>query len=145
MENKRIGFTGHRDRQADPEMLEAIAQLYGEGYTWVHGGATGFDRQVERVAKAHKIPTEVWKPNYESAKNARSAPIIRNKQMIDSGIVLLIACYDGRPTGGTHFTVKYAFERGIKVKQIATREIVYESVSQNEISGPGGYYDKGVR
>lgn len=111
----RICFTGHRDKFTAAESLEMIANLY-PGATWIHGGASGFDSQVDRFARAHAIPVEVVRPDY-STGNPRSAPIIRNKKMVESA-GLVVACFDGRREGGTWFTINHARGLGKKVIMI---------------------------
>lgn len=49
----RIVFTGHRNRSASTEDLETIAREFPESL-WVHGGAIGFDTQVQEVAERLK-------------------------------------------------------------------------------------------
>lgn len=108
-----ILFTGHRDKILPVEQLDMIAGLY-EGATWLHGGAEGFDSQVRQYASAHDIPQEVARPDYKTYPS-RQAPIIRNKQMVER-CDLVVACYDGRQTGGTKFTIDYARKLGKKVR-----------------------------
>lgn len=45
-----VGFTGHRDRLAAESTILAIEQRF-PGAVWVHGGAGGFDTQVNAIAK----------------------------------------------------------------------------------------------
>jgi hypothetical protein len=107
-----ILFTGHRDRHLDPAQLEMIAGLY-EGAIWLHGGAIGFDSQVECFAKAHGIETKVVPPDY--ARYGRSqAPLVRDCQMVEMAD-FVVACYDGRRNGGTAYTVTYARSEGKRV------------------------------
>lgn len=109
---KTIMFTGHRDSVSDAAALENIAALY-DNCTWVHGGADGFDAQVENVAKAHGITTRIYRPDYKKYAS-RVAPLIRNREMLAASD-LVVACYDGRKTGGTFFTVTEARKEGKKV------------------------------
>ncbi len=113
----RICFTGHRDKVFDDTWLRGLARLYPEA-VWVHGGAMGFDTLVNRIGVENGMELEVHLPNY--AKYApRQAPLVRNKEMIDSGIELLVAGYDGRASGGTLYTINCAKQKGIKVIYIA--------------------------
>jgi hypothetical protein len=105
-------FTGHRDSLGDEVMLENIAALY-EDCLWLHGGAHGFDEQIEHVAQKHHIQTRIYKPDYQTY-TSKNAPIVRNKQML-SVCDLVIACYNGRKTGGTHFVVTEARKTGKKI------------------------------
>ena len=108
-----IGFTGHRDRLADLADLAALAAEF-PGATWVHGGARGFDTQVADFAQLHGIEQVVIRPDY-GRYSGKAAPIVRNKEIV-TRCHLLAACFDGRSTGGTSFTVKYAQEQGKPVR-----------------------------
>jgi hypothetical protein len=104
-----IAFTGHRDRLCVPDALDKIANQYPFA-RWIHGGAPGFDTQVQRYAVSHGIETTVIRPDYQKYPG-RTAPIIRNQEIVDKAD-LLVACYDGRLEGGTFFTVQYARKKG---------------------------------
>jgi len=107
-----ILFTGHRDRQLDQAQLEMIAGLY-EGAIWLHGGAIGFDTQVDEFAKAHGIPVKAVEPDYKRYP-PKVAPLVRDDQMVDD-CDFVVACYDGRKKGGTAHTVTYARSEGKRV------------------------------
>jgi hypothetical protein len=109
---KTIMFTGHRDSICSDVFLENIALLYGD-CNWIHGGAVGFDSQVENIAIKNGIKTTIYKPNYKD-NPAKIAPLIRNKEML-SVCDIVIACYDGRKQGGTYFTVKEARKLSKKI------------------------------
>ena len=105
-----IGFTGHRDRVCEESDLLAIEEQY-PGAVWVHGGAIGFDSQVNRVAialgKRELAGTIVIKrPDYKRFGRYR-APLERNKEIVDMAEIIF-ACYDGRESGGTVQTMGYA-------------------------------------
>lgn len=104
----KIAFTGHRDKIANPADLDGIPT----SALWVHGGAVGFDSQVEQYAKEHGIRTQVIKPDY--SRWGMSAPLVRNRQIVN-GADYLYACYDGREHGGTIFTIRLARQLGIPV------------------------------
>ena len=107
---KMIVFTGHRDRAIDLVHLDTIALLY-PGAVWIHGGALGFDTQVQIYANVNEIPTEVFKPDYnDPAVSYKVAPILRNKKMVDLGS-LVVALWDGRKIGGTWATIEYARQK----------------------------------
>jgi len=106
-----IMFSGHRDKVTERVFLEEIATLYCD-CLWIHGGARGFDDQVEKIAKEIGIRTEIYLPDYE--KYGRCAPIMRNKEMLEK-CSIVIACYDGRKTGGTFFVVTEARRMGKNV------------------------------
>lgn len=106
-----IAFTGHRDAHTAPASLDEILRQY-PGAVWRHGGARGFDSQVSAFACARGIAEEVIKPDYKS--HDRAAPLIRNRQIV-AGAALVVACYDGRQSGGTAFTVAHARRVGVQV------------------------------
>lgn len=111
-----IGFTGHRDSITDESELDAIATEY-PGAVWVHGGAAGFDTQVARYAQAHGIEQVVKRPEY-SKYVPKSAPIMRNYEIVDM-CELVIACHDGRQTGGTARTIAYARNKDKPIRYVA--------------------------
>lgn len=107
-----ILFTGHRDRITPRAELYNI-QLAYPGAIWVHGGAEGFDSQVQRYAEENKISWHIVRPNY--AAYGRDAPLVRNREMVDMAD-LVVACYEPhRRQSGTGATVAYAERRGKKV------------------------------
>jgi hypothetical protein len=118
--NMRIGFTGHRDRITKFKDLGVIARRY-PGAVWVHGGADGFDAQVDAYARENNIPVEIIRPDYERFRgNEKAAPLVSNQKIVDS-VDLLIACYDGRLTGGTFYTVCYATRRGVPIVTVSVQ------------------------
>jgi hypothetical protein len=123
-----ISFTGHRDRRANSAELFTIEAEY-PGATWVHGGAVGFDSQVDDVAKdlgkseANGLLV-VIKPDY-ARYSSKVAPIMRNFVIVDRGDILY-ALWDGRKAGGTYRTVQYAEE---KCKPVVLMALADGSVS----------------
>ncbi len=55
-----------------------------------------------------------------SAAYSKGCYMVRNRYMVDNSS-LVIAVYDGRETGGTAVTVRYATKLGCLVKQISFR------------------------
>lgn len=108
----KIAFTGHRDSLCDVAELE---QLWAEfpSSVWFTGGAIGFDRQVEAFCASRGIPNTIIKPDY--ARFGKGAPLRRNLELI-AGADLVCACYDGRKTGGTFFTVSKSRVASIPVR-----------------------------
>ena len=111
METKIIAFTGHRDSGTTKACFDSIPK----DALWVHGGAIGFDSQVERYAKMFGLKTKVIRPDYD--KFGKSAPLIRDADII-AGADLLVACYDGRPYGGTLHTINLAKNANIPVEYV---------------------------
>ena len=106
-----ILFTGHRNKTCHPDALANILSMY-PGAVWLHGGAIGFDSQVESFARSHGVETIVMRPDY--ARLGRSAPLRRNDDML-SRCDLVVACYDGRQSGRTFYTVNKARALGKQV------------------------------
>ena len=92
-----ILFTGHRDRIADIKNLDEILEKYPHS-VWLHGGASGFDTQVNDFAKSHNITTKIVKPDYD--RFGKPAPLIRDREMVKM-CTMVVALYDGRMNGGT--------------------------------------------
>lgn len=109
-----IGFTGHRNKTISMAILKNIARNF-PNETWVHGGANGFDSQVEEFAKKSNIKQIIIKPDYSKG---RAAPLIRNRTIVDM-CHTIFACYDGRQNGGTYYTINYA-------KKSKKRVIIHE-------------------
>lgn len=107
-----ISFTGHRDKLAKKSDFEQVLKDFPDSI-WIHGGAIGFDTQVEQFARRHGIKTVVIRPDYE--KYGKRAPLVRNDEIVKLGEVL-IALYDGRQSGGSFYTIKQARELGKEVR-----------------------------
>lgn len=108
-----IMFTGHRNKLATEESLAEATRPYLSNCIWIHGGAVGFDTQVQGFAKSIGIEPKVFRPEYGKYP-PKIAPIIRNKEML-SMCDVVIACYDGRQRGGTAQVVHDAKKIGKKV------------------------------
>lgn len=106
-----IAFTGHRDSGTTKMCFDSISK----DALWVHGGAVGFDSQVEKYAKTYGIKTKVIRPNYDQF--GKRAPLIRNADII-ADADLLVACYDGRTYGGTLYTINLAKKANIKIEYV---------------------------
>jgi hypothetical protein len=106
-----VAFTGHRDSGTTKACLDNIPK----DAIWIHGGAEGFDSQVERYAQMYGVRTKVIKPDYEQF--GKNAPLIRNAAIIASAD-LLVACYDGRTYGGTFYTINLAKEIKMPIEYV---------------------------
>lgn len=115
-----IGFTGHRDKTTDPDNLLQIEKMY-PGATWLHGGAKGFDTQVNTIGlELGKVPEDslvVLRPDYDKYAY-KVAPLMRNRVIVEN-CDLLVVCWDSRTTGGTYYTLCYANKLGIKTHHVA--------------------------
>lgn len=109
-----VSFSGHRDAVTTVEALAEIKALYPNA-TWRHGGAIGFDTQVNKYARHYGIAREIVKPDYQ--RYGKAAPIIRNEEIV-KGSALLVACYDGRQKGGTYDALKKAERLGVPIKLV---------------------------
>jgi len=109
---KKLAFTGHRNKLANPDDLRIATYKY-RGYEWVHGGAKGFDTQVDNLAKELGVKVTVIRPDYEN-NPPKIAPLLRNHDIV-KGAKLLIALYDGRKGGGTLYAINFAKKSGVPV------------------------------
>jgi len=100
-----IAFSGHRDKVTEVDWLEDLAASYPDAL-WVHGGAKGFDTQVDEVAKKMGITTKVILPDYNKYP-PKQAPLERNKLIVQDADLVVI-CWDGRVYGGTLYTMGLA-------------------------------------
>lgn len=118
-----IGFTGHRDRLTDEAAIIEIHTRYPDA-VWIHGGAPGFDSQVDnlalRLGKKRWQTLIVLRPEYRRY-HARVAPLRRNEVIVDR-CSLLVACYDGRETGGTRYTVEYAKKKNKPIEYVNPKD-----------------------
>lgn len=114
-----IAFTGHRNKMTNnASLLEVYLAFKNVKAKWIHGGAQGFDSQVQGFIEYHDIPFEVFEPEYEKYPDRpKYAPLARNFHMVDI-CTLLVTCYDGRKDGGTFETIKYAKELGRPIKHL---------------------------
>lgn len=104
-----IGFTGHRDCLAAEEHLDFIASLslaIADRVVWVQGCARGFDTQVKKFGEARGITVQDEPPDLEHYA-IPAAFFVRDRLIVDQSD-LMVALYDGRETGGTFHTFKYA-------------------------------------
>lgn len=108
-----ILFTGHRDRWAKEMDLDFISAKYPDA-VWVHGGAKGFDTQVEYYAKETGMQTIIVPPAYKKYSPSYLAPLKRNDLML-SMCSLVVALYDGRKKGGTYYTINQAKKLGKEI------------------------------
>ena len=107
---RRIAVTGGRDFADETVITTALQGHVVPGDTLVHGGARGADTLAHRWAKAHGIDVEVHPANW--TKHQKAAGPIRNQEMVDSGLDLLIAFPGG---SGTAHMVRVTRAAGIEV------------------------------
>ena len=92
----------------------------------ISGGARGIDTLAEKYADKNNISKLILRPKYE--KYGKSAPLIRNKEMIELADFVLVV-WDGS-SRGTKYTIDYSKKLG---KQIAvvTEENKDIAIAQN--------------
>ncbi|GAI36262.1 unnamed protein product, partial [marine sediment metagenome] len=107
-ERMKVMFTGHRDRVTRIECLLWIIDALPKNTIWLHGGAKGFDTQVDSAARRFRTKknTSVFYPDYKSFTKY-GAPHVRNDQMLELAD-LVVACWDGRKRGGTYSVIRKA-------------------------------------
>ncbi|MBQ2945187.1 MAG: DUF2493 domain-containing protein [Clostridia bacterium] len=86
----------------------------------ISGGAKGIDKLATRFANERCLKLTEITPDYESAPAARSAPLIRNKEIVDKAD-MVFAFWDGE-SKGTAFTVSYCLTSGKPVKVIILKK-----------------------
>ena len=85
--------------------------------TIVHGAARGADMMADRAAEALHFTTERYPADW--AGHGKRAGVIRNEQMLDTGVDLVIAFWDGHSRGTQH-AIESAKRRGILVDVVAS-------------------------
>lgn len=78
----------------------------------VSGGARGIDTCAKKYALSHNLKYTEFLPDYESF--ARSAPIIRNNEIIDYADIVL-AFWDGK-SRGTKYVIERCRKKGKQIK-----------------------------
>lgn len=112
----RILVTGSRTFESYRTMVDAmenvIIAIPGEDCI-VEGCARGADRLAELYALNARIHLEHHPANWEAY--GRRAGAYRNVEMLDSGIAVVAAFWDGKSRGTRH-TIAEAESRGIPVE-----------------------------
>lgn len=108
--NKRLAIVG--SRTCPPIDITPFLPFVPE--TIVSGGALGADTYAKEYAIKNDIPLIEFLPDYK--KHGKSAPIIRNMQIVDN-CDFLLAFWNGT-SRGTKFTTNYAEKHGVPYKII---------------------------
>lgn len=109
----RILVCGGRDFN-DWGYLDAVLSFYvPPNSTIVHGDAKGADRLANRWALYYDQSVEAYPADWDKHKKAAGA--IRNKEMLDTGIDLVIAFPGGK---GTAHMVSIAKKAGVRVIEV---------------------------
>ncbi len=125
-EPKRVCITGSRTflrkhlELARPELLalepDSIIVHGGQGERdWRGEIVSGADLLVAELAQELGFTTEEWKADWDN--EGLAAGPNRNIRMLKSGIVFVIAFWDGRTTGTAH-TMRHARKMGIPVRVV---------------------------
>jgi hypothetical protein len=113
-----IGFTGHRDCVVDERLLDMVRDRHPQAI-WVHGGCPlGYDQQVDDYARTHGIRRIAIRPKSRTAVDY----LARDREIVEV-VSVLYACYDGRQTGGTFYTRKYALSKGVPVRDLRPQKV----------------------
>jgi hypothetical protein len=105
------------DRDLINEILDQLANQYLWDFTLVHGAATGADTMGGEWAKARDMPVDAFPAQWD--RHGKSAGPIRNQQMLDSGLDLVVAFHDNiRNSKGTKHMVGIARQAGVPVKLV---------------------------
>lgn len=127
------------------ELRKAIMAAVDDGYTrFINGGAAGVDLLFAAIVaelkeQGHHLYLEVALPYADRKKNKdqsfqrmlatcdfvkvitehynRGCYFVRNRYMVDESS-RIIAVYDGRESGGTVYTMQYAYDSGKPVRVI---------------------------
>jgi hypothetical protein len=82
-------------------------------FTIIHGGARGADNLAARWAYDNKMKVESYPADWNT--HGKAAGPIRNQQMLDTGIDVVIAFPGGR---GTQHMINIAKKAGVEVRVI---------------------------
>lgn len=80
--------------------------------TLVHGGARGADSLSSIWAKKNGVEVEVWYPDWNTY--GKAAGVMRNQDMLDSGVDIVIAFPKGEARG-TRDMMRRAKKAGVEV------------------------------
>jgi basic membrane lipoprotein Med (substrate-binding protein (PBP1-ABC) superfamily) len=112
----RIGVTGGRD-YANPEKVRAALAIFDpwqrSPHTLVEGGARGADAHAHNFALDYGWDIQVFRADWDAY--GKAAGPIRNQQMADSGLDVLIAFQGGT---GTQDMVSRAKKAGVLVLRV---------------------------
>lgn len=116
----RIMITGSRS-WSDRETVEnALLRTMAKhpNATIIHGGARGADSLADNFCRLYAVPCEVYPADWE--RHGRQAGLLRNMQMLDSGVDAVIGFWD-RQSPGTRHALREANIRHIPIWLFYTR------------------------
>jgi hypothetical protein len=114
---KRIGVTGGRDYDNWHMVTHVLRQMPGNA-TLVHGDAKGADRQCADWWDMHNGAVEPHPADW--ATHGKAAGPIRNQEMVDSGLDLLLVFPGGN---GTEDMRTRAAKAGIAILDVMRGEV----------------------
>lgn len=112
---RRVGVTGGRN-YSDMETVQGVMwrlSVEDPDTRIISGGASGADRMCELAAHEIGLGVQMFRANW--TEHGRAAGPIRNQEMVDSGLDLLIAFPGGR---GTADMVRRARAAGVPVEEV---------------------------
>ena len=112
---------------SDLLFAEAVLQLKGLHPDLVLEAAIPCPEQADRWAKAqreryHRLLAQCDLETVVQRQYTPGCMLRRNRYMVDRSS-LLLAVYDGTPSGGTARTIQYALRQGLELEQMDPNEI----------------------
>lgn len=111
----RVLITGSRNFTNTKLMYNALSSIQNNGITLVHGGCRGADKIAEKIGKELGFQIEEHLANWD--KHGKSAGMIRNVEMLNSGIDLVLA-FPTKESRGTIHCIKEAVGKNIPVIKV---------------------------
>ncbi len=103
-----VGWRGATNRQLIFSKINEWVNRYGKPSLIISGGATGIDTIAEEYASLSGIQTSIFNPEY--IKYGRSAPLIRNSQIVNACTHLL--AFPSATSKGTWDSIRKAGKAG---------------------------------
>ncbi len=115
----KVAIVGSRNScEEDYQILEREIPLNTSEI--ISGGAKGIDGLAKNFAASHDLKLVEITPDYENAVSAKSAPLLRNKEIVDMAD-MIFAFWDGE-SKGTAFTIRYALSEQKPLKVIILKK-----------------------
>jgi len=101
--------------------LRQFVSFGKENITIITGGAKGVDTIANALAMKYGYNTEVYEADWE--KDKKSAGVIRNQKMLDTGINIVLALFDATRTSGTGDMADRARAAGVETVEFYKEQI----------------------